>query len=107
VRPVLRLAGGAFVVVSPWAISSWIGDGFFHRALASARRRGQAERLLRFYGALVERYALQTLQQVHPEPRPVGSGRVSGDRPYGPGNGKRTPDICVDCGPDVILIEVA
>jgi hypothetical protein len=106
-RPVLRLAGGAFVVVSPWAISSWIGDGFFHRALASARRRGRAERLLRFYGALVERYALHTLQQVHPEPRPLGSGRVSGDRPYGPGNGKRTPDICVDCGPDLILIEVA
>jgi hypothetical protein len=106
-RPVLRLAAGAFVVVSPWAINSWIGDGFFHRALAAARRRGQAERLLRFYGALVERYALQTLQQVHPEPRPLGSGRVSGDRPYGPGNGKRTPDICVDCGPDLILIEVA
>jgi hypothetical protein len=105
-RPVLRLAGGAFVVVSPWAISSWIGDGFFHRALASARCRGQAERLLRFYGLLVERYALQTLQQVHPEPRPLGSGRVSGDRPYGPGDGKRTPDICVDCGPDLILIEV-
>jgi hypothetical protein len=106
-RPVLQLAGGAFVVVSPWAIYSWIGDGFFHRALAAARRRGQAERLLRFYGALVERYALQTLQQVHPEPRPLGSGRVSGDRQYGPGNGKRTPDICVDCGPDLILIEVA
>lgn len=106
-RPVVRLAGGAFVVVSPWAISSWIGDGFFHRALASARRRGQAERLLRFYGALVERYALQTLQQVHPEPRPPGSGRVFGDRPYGLRNGKRTPDICVDCGPDLILIEVA
>jgi hypothetical protein len=106
-RPVLRLAGGAFVVVSPWAISSWIGDGFFHRALASARRRGQAESLLRFYGALVERYALQTLQHVHPEPRPLGSGRVSGDLPYGPGNGKRSPDICVDCGPDLILIEVA
>jgi hypothetical protein len=62
--------------------------------------------LLRFYGAIVERYALQTLQQVHPEPRPLGSGRVSGDRPYGPGNGKRTPDICVDCGPDLIVIEV-
>jgi hypothetical protein len=105
-RPVLRLAEGAFVVVSPWAISSWIGDGFFHRALASARRRKQAERLLRFYGAIVERYALRTLQQVHPEPRPLGSGRVSGDRPYGPGNGKRTPDISVDCGPDLILIEV-
>jgi hypothetical protein len=106
IRPVLRLAGGAFVVVSPWAISSWIGDGFFHRALASARRRGQAERLLRFYGALIERYALHTLQQVHPEPRPLGSGRVFGDRAYGPGDGKRTPDICVDCGPDLILIEV-
>jgi hypothetical protein len=89
-RPVLRLAGGSFVVVSPWAITSWIGDGFFHRALSSARRRGQAERLLRFYGALVERYALQTLQQVHPEPRPLGSGRVYGDRTYGPGDGKRS-----------------
>ncbi len=106
VRPVLRLDSGAFVVISPWAITSWIGDGFFHRALASARRRRQSERLLRFYGALVERYALQTLQQVHPEPRLPGSGRVSGDRPYGPGNGKRTPDICVDCGPDLVLIEV-
>jgi len=93
-------------------MNSWIGDGFFHRALASAHRRDpshrrdQSDRLLRFYGALVERYALQTLQQVHPEPRPPGSGRVSGDRPYGPGNGKRTPDICVDCGPDLVLIEV-
>jgi hypothetical protein len=112
VRPVLRLDSGTFVVISPWAMNSWIGDGFFHRALASARRRDpsprrdQSDGLLRFYGALVERYALQTLQQVHPEPRPRGSGRVSGDRPYGPGNGKRTPDICVDCGPDLVLIEV-
>lgn len=106
VRPVLQLDSGTFVVISPWAMNSWIGDGFFHRALASARRRGQSERLLRFYGALVERYALQTLQQVHPEPRPPGSARVSGDRPYGPGNGKRSPDICVDCGPDLVLIEV-
>jgi hypothetical protein len=106
-RPVLELAGGSFVVVSPWSIKSWTGDGFFHRALASARGRGQAERLLRFYGALVERYAFQTLKQVHPEPRPLGSGRVSGDQPYGPGKGKRTPDICVDCGPDLILFEVA
>ena len=112
-RPALRLAGGAFVVASPWAINSWIGDGFFHRALASARRRDPSpqrrewsNRLLRFYGVLVERYALQTLQQVHPEPRPLGSGRVFGDRPYGPGNGKRTPDICVDCGADLVLIEV-
>jgi hypothetical protein len=70
------------------------------------RSGGQSERLLRFYGALVERYALQTLQQVHPEPRLPGSGRVSGDRPYGPGNGKRSPDICVDCGSDLVLIEV-
>lgn len=27
-------------------------------------------------------------------------------RPYGPRNGKRTPDIGVDCGPDLVLIEV-
>jgi hypothetical protein len=106
VRPVLRLDSGTFVVISPWAMNSWIGDGFFHRALASARRRDQSERLRGFYGALVERYALQTLQQVHPEPRPRGSGRVSGDRPYGRGGGKRSPDICVDCGPDLVLIEV-
>jgi hypothetical protein len=110
--PVLRLDSGAFVVISPWAMNGWIGDGFFHRALASARRRDpsprrdQSDRFLRFYGALVEHYALQTLQQVHPEPRPLGSGRVFGDRPYGTGDGKRTPDICVDCGPDLVLIEV-
>lgn len=106
IRPLVRLADGPFVLVSPWAINGWIGDGFYHRALGSARRRGQSERLLGFYGALVERYALRTLQEVHPEPRPPGSGRVFGEQQYGRGNGKRSPDVSVDCGPDLVLIEV-
>jgi hypothetical protein len=105
-RPLLRLADGRFLLLSPAAIHSWIGEGFFHRALACARRREESERLMRFYGTLVEAYALQTLQHAHPEPRPAGSGRVTGDRPYSERDPRRTPDISVDAGPDLVLIEV-
>ncbi|HEX2233041.1 MAG TPA: hypothetical protein VHG69_06710, partial [Thermoleophilaceae bacterium] len=107
IRPVLQLADGRFVVISPRAISGWIGEGFYHRALASARRSGLANRLQRFYGVLVEHYALHTLRQAHPEPRLPGSGRVAGEQSYGRGGGKKSPDMSVDCGPDLVLIEVA
>jgi hypothetical protein len=104
VKPLLRLADGRLLLVSPRAIESWLGDGFYHRALAAARGRRQAERFQRFYGLLVERYALQVLRHVHPEPRPPGAGRVFGDQEYG--EGKKSPDIAVDCGRDLVLFEV-
>jgi hypothetical protein len=81
IRPLLRLADGRLLLISPRAIESWLGDGFYHRALGAARRRDRAESFLSFYGALIERYVLAQLHHVHPEPRPLGSGRVFGEQP--------------------------
>ena len=36
--------------------------------------------------------------------RPLGGGRVYGEQPYG--NAKATPDIAIDLGLDLVLIEV-
>ncbi len=106
-RPLLQLASGQLLLLSPLALGGWQSDGFYHRALACARRRKQIPRLQRFYGVLIERYVVETLQSAHPEPRPAGAGRVTGDRPYGRRGGMLTPDFCVDCGPDLIVGEVA
>jgi hypothetical protein len=106
-RPLLELSTGELVLLSPGSFAGWLTDGFYHRALASARKRKQVPRLQRFYGQLIERYVVQTLQTAHPEPRPAGSGRVTGDRPFGKGGGKLTPDVCIDCGLDLVLGEVA
>lgn len=105
-KPLLRLEKGHLLVISPRALESWLSDGFYHRALDAARTRGEVQRFQIFFGRLVEEYALRLLRSAHPEPRPVGSGRVSGEQGYGPGDGKRSPDVSVDCGLDLVLIEV-
>ncbi len=106
IRPLLQLSDGRFLVVSPRALESWLGNGFYHRTLAAARRRGQVERFQAFYGALVEEHVLRTLRHVHPESGRLSSFRVFGEQPYGRGKGKRSPDVAVDCGPDLVLFEV-
>jgi hypothetical protein len=106
IRPLLRLSNGGFLVVSPRALESWLGDGFYHRTLAAARRRGQVERFQAFYGALVEEHVLRTLRHVYPNSGRLSSHRVFGEQPYGRGEGKRSPDVAVECGPDLVLFEV-
>lgn len=105
-RPLLELSGGELVATSPRAVESWLGDGIYHRTLAAARARDSVSRFQGFYGALVEEYVLQVLRHVHPESSPVAPCQVFGEQPYGRGNGKRSPDVAVACGPDLILIEV-
>lgn len=107
VRPLLRLHDDRYLLTTPRSMNNWAGDGFFHRALASAREHKQSNQFLRFYGALVEAYALRTLREVHPEPRPAGSGRVSGEQEYVTRKGRKlSPDIAVDSGLDLVLIEI-
>jgi hypothetical protein len=106
-RPFLRLADGRFLLWSPRTIISWLTDGFYYRALDAARGAGRREQFLTFWGYLVEQYARQLLEEVYPEPRPVGSGRVYGEQVYGSRRRRRrTPDIAVEFGTDVVLIEV-
>ncbi len=50
VRPFLQLSNGELLAISPRAVEAWLGDGFYHRSLAAARAKGQAEKFLSFYG---------------------------------------------------------
>lgn len=108
IRPLLRLSSGGLLAISPRALESWQGEGFYHRTIAAARERGQVERFQAFYGWLAEQYALQVLRHAQPDP---GSGslvgcRVFGEQRYGRGKGKLSPDAVVDCGPDLVVMEV-
>lgn len=102
-RPVLRRSSGDLLVTSPRALVSWMTDGFYFRALDAARRRGMASRFLRFSGALVERYAVELVTEAQQNATRAGVGRVVGDSEQ---NGRRTPDIAIDYGPDLVLMEV-
>jgi len=107
-RPFLRLTDGRWLLTSPRAIDSWLGEGFYYRALESAQRRGRdfVNRFFTFFGKLVETYCLDLTRGVYGGERPIGGGRVHGEQPYGPHGGKRTSDIGIDLGPDLVLIEV-
>lgn len=105
-RPLLRLENGELLLLSPRTLESWLGDGFYHRSLQIARERGEVERFQRFYGSLVEEHALRLLRDVHTEHGSLGIGRVFGEQRYGRKGAKRSPDIAVDCGTDLILFEV-
>lgn len=106
-RPLLRLSEDLLLLLSPRAIESWVGDGFYHRALAAARARGETSRFQRFYGRLVEDYVVALLSDAHPEPAPAGIGRISGERTYGPkGQKKKSPDVAYDGGTDIALFEL-
>jgi hypothetical protein len=107
-RPFLRLADGRWLLTSPRAIDSWLGEGFYYRALESAQRRGRdiVNRFFTFFGKLVESYCLDVAGSVYGGARPIGGGRVHGEQPYGPHGGKRTSDVAIDLGPDLVLIEV-
>jgi hypothetical protein len=64
------------------------------------------ERFQRFYGVLVEEHTVRVLRHAHREIRPPAVGRVFGEQRYGPGGGKKSPDIAVDCGTDLVFFEI-
>ena len=117
-HPFLALDDGGLLLLSPRALLWWLSDGFHYRLLDSAQnrsldRRGKLSRAYTaFAGDLLEDYALDLVRSVHPGERPIGSGRVYGDQPYGRVNAKgnyseRTSDIAIDLGLDLVLIEVS
>jgi hypothetical protein len=106
-RPLLRLADGRLLVTSPRALWSWTGDGLYYRLHDAARRRDQLERFSQFYGTLSERYVLELVASAHPPPRPLSAGRVVGEQVAGTRKAPiKTPDVAVDLGPDLVLMEV-
>jgi hypothetical protein len=107
-RPFLRLDDGRWLLISPRTIDSWLGEGFYYRALESAQRRGPdiVNRFFTFFGKLVEQYCLDLTRSVFEGERPIGGGRVHGEQRYGRRGGKRTSDVAIDLGTDLVVIEV-
>ena len=106
-KPFLRFADGSWLLISPRAIASWLGEGFIHRLFASAERRGEQRRASIFLGALFERYCVDLAWAAYPGGRPPGGGRVHEELPYETRFGRQfTNDIAIDLGPDLILIEI-
>ena len=106
-RPFLRWGDGHLLLLSPRGLSSWLGEGFHHRVFAAAERRGEAtkQRYSRYFGQLVEAYALELAESVYPPL--AGQRRVYGEQRYGKGGGSKTSDISIDSAPDFVLVEVA
>lgn len=110
-RPFLEMSGGQLVLLSPRAIASWLGEGFYYRLLDSAQSRnpsatdrGVSQDYTSYIGKLYEGWALELVRSVYPGERPIGGGRVYGEQVYG--NNQRTSDIFIDLGPDLVIIEV-
>jgi hypothetical protein len=101
--PFLRFSGGDLLLLgAPWMLS-WLGEGFHYRALTHAQSLGSdvSGRYSRFVGEVVERYALE-LAHAAIDPHAT----VLGEQRYGKGGGRRTSDVAVVWGNDLILFEV-
>jgi hypothetical protein len=108
-RPFIELSSGQLLLISPRSIISWLGDGFYYRLLDSARRRNVSDSrtsvaYTKYVGDLMEGWAVDLVRSVYAGARPPGSGLVYGEQAYG-GN-QLTPDVAIDLGHDLVLIEV-
>lgn len=110
-RPFLELSTGQLVLLSPRAITAWLGDGFYYRLLDAAQRRNPSDTdrrvsrdFTKYVGKLHERWALDVVRSAYPGDRPPGSGTVHGEQKYGAS--QKTSDVLIDHGPDLVVIEM-
>lgn len=52
----MKLADRRWLLIAPRLLETWLGDGFYYRALDIAQTRNESLRFTRFFGVLVERY---------------------------------------------------
>jgi len=113
-RPALCLPNGKVMPIAPRALEAWMGaSGNYYRLFDLARAKGSAvrKRFTTFNGSIVETYVCETAERAYPPKPPSGPiwlpGTVHRDVPYpAKGGTHRTPDVAIDLGPDLILIEV-
>jgi hypothetical protein len=97
-KPFLRIPGG-LCLVSPRAAQGFLSDGVYYRFLDIAAVENQRDDFTQFVGWLVERYVLELFEQaLASRPTPA-----HGEQAY---SGKMTSDVAIDCGRDIVLIEV-
>jgi hypothetical protein len=104
-RPLVQLSEQPMLILAaPRAITSWLSDGFYYRALTTAQDERKLGKFTRFFGVLIEHYVADLVAAVHPGPRPPGGGVVHREQRYG--NDCYTPDVAIDFGEDLVLIEI-
>ncbi|HEX3240622.1 MAG TPA: hypothetical protein VHR18_10865 [Solirubrobacterales bacterium] len=106
-HPLIEVRPGLYLLQSPRALIGWMVDGPYYRALDSAHKRG--ERAVKAFtarvGRLMERYVLELVESVHPEPRLPVTGKVYGDKTYG--SGSHSSDVSIIYPHEAVLIEVS
>jgi hypothetical protein len=114
-RPFLRLEDGRLFLISPRLIFSWSTAGLYYRLLDSANSRYRPEkpqktlftRFTKFVGALTEEYVVHMTREALSASSAGRSANVHGDIEYlVDGSTKRSPDVAIDEGEDLILVEV-
>ena len=111
-RPGLLQRDGRIATVAPRAVEGWLGvKGAYYRLLGLARQRGpqSLQRFQRFFGKLLEWYAVEVAEAAYPsQPTTLHyAGRVMPEQTYRVGRQeKKTCDVAIDLGLDLVLIEV-
>ncbi len=105
-KPLLLLADGGAILLSPRFLRAWLTDGMYHRPVTAAFRKDQklSKKITRTYGPIYEKHCVGLVAEAV-DAQGVNAS-VSGDLPYERGNAGRTPDIMIDFGTDLVLIEV-
>lgn len=109
--PFLRLGDdrGLVLLGRPWIVQ-WMSDGFYYRPMRVAQvedknaadgRTDHVQRYTAFAGQVFEAYCLRLAQEWVPKP-----AVVLGEQRYGKGGGRRTSDIAIVIGEDLIVFEV-
>lgn len=111
-RPALRFEDGRVMPFAPRALEGWLGaTGAYYRLfdLALAIDSSTRERFTRFNGYLVEQHVLALAEQAHPASSrsALWVPKAIGEQVLRTREGEsRTPDVALDYGRDLILIEV-
>ncbi len=113
-RPFLRLEDGRLFLISPRMIFSWFTAGVYYRLLDAANNRPRLDRPAKtlltrftgFVGALSEEYVVRVTSEALVNASADGT-KVHGDVEYiVDGDAKRSPDIAINDGEDLVLVEV-
>jgi hypothetical protein len=100
-KPFLRIPGG-LCLVAPRAAQGFLTDGVYYRFLEIAAAEKRRDDYTTFVGWLIERYVQELFEEALGS-RPAGQGAVHGEQEY---SGQLTSDVAIDCGADLVLVEV-
>jgi hypothetical protein len=113
-RPFLRMTDGTMRLTSPRSLVAWMTRGMHYRLLEAAGRplRGKAKErsrglFLTYTGALGQEYVRRAIDASLSTAQRAGAVRLLPEIEYRVGSDRKdSPDVAIDAGPDVVLIEV-